>query len=110
MNPPEAAHAFAVLLKHIHSIPRSGCFWRMAGGTRNWTQGTDPRVSTDSQSTPVVETQPNEQQPDLTMRALEERIRQQEILAELGVAALQGASLEQLLSRHRAPHGPRLAG
>ena len=55
-------------------------------------------MSTDSQSTPVVETQPNEQQPDLTMRALEERIRQQEILAELGVAALQGASLEQLLT------------
>ncbi len=32
------------------------------------------------------------------MRALEERIRQQEILAELGVAALQGAPLEQLLA------------
>ncbi len=55
-------------------------------------------MSTDNNSTPVVETQPNEQQPDLTMRALEERIRQQEILAELGVASLQGAPLEQLLA------------
>jgi two-component sensor histidine kinase len=32
------------------------------------------------------------------MRALEERIRQQEILAELGVAALQGPSLDELLA------------
>ena len=48
--------------------------------------------------TPVVEPPPNDGAPDLPMRALEERIRQQEILAELGVAALQGAPLEQLLA------------
>ncbi|ULO23735.1 hypothetical protein [Methylocystis sp. SB2] len=30
--------------------------------------------------------------------ALQRRIRQQEILAELGVSALQGASLDQLLT------------
>jgi two-component sensor histidine kinase len=33
-----------------------------------------------------------------TLRALEERIRQQEILAELGVAALQGPGFDQLLT------------
>ena len=36
--------------------------------------------------------------PDLSMHALEKRIRQQEILAELGVTALQGAAFEQLLA------------
>lgn len=46
----------------------------------------------------VIEARPDERQPDVTMRSLEERIRQQEILAELGVAALQGQSLEQLLA------------
>ncbi len=45
----------------------------------------------------VVEPRPDERAPDLTMRALEQRVRQQEILSELGVTALQGASLEQLL-------------
>ncbi|WP_036262489.1 sensor histidine kinase [Methylocapsa aurea] len=34
----------------------------------------------------------------MTLRALEQRIRQQEILAELGVSALQGAALDQLLT------------
>ncbi|MDI1286593.1 MAG: histidine kinase dimerization/phosphoacceptor domain -containing protein, partial [Reyranella sp.] len=33
-----------------------------------------------------------------TLRALQQRIRQQEILAELGVAALQGASFDRLLA------------
>lgn len=55
-------------------------------------------MTTGGEPTPVVETQPNDGAPDVTMRALEERIRQQEILAELGVAALQGAPLEQLLT------------
>jgi hypothetical protein len=35
--------------------------------------------------------------PDLTTRALQKRIRQQEILAELGVVALQGRPLPELL-------------
>ena len=35
---------------------------------------------------------------DVTLRALQQRIRQQEILAELGVSALQGASFETLLA------------
>ena len=54
--------------------------------------------TTDMGDTPVVEPKPNEEDPDLTLRALKERIRQQEILAELGVTALQGASLDQLLT------------
>ena len=48
--------------------------------------------------TPVVEPRPSERPPDVTMRALEERIRQQEILAEFGVTALQGTSFQQLLT------------
>ena len=32
------------------------------------------------------------------MRALEDRIRQQELLAELGVRALQGATFDELLN------------
>jgi two-component sensor histidine kinase len=36
--------------------------------------------------------------PELTLRALQQRIRQQEILAELGVTALQGASFDKLLT------------
>jgi two-component sensor histidine kinase len=46
---------------------------------------------------PIVEPSPGGDAPDLTMRALRQRIRQQEILAELGVSALQGAPFEQLL-------------
>lgn len=49
--------------------------------------------------TPVVETKPEgAAAPDLTLRALQLRIRQQEILAELGVAALQGAPFDKLLA------------
>jgi GAF domain-containing protein len=48
-------------------------------------------------SEPKVEAKPINSGPDLTLRALEQRIRQQEILAELGVTALQGAAFEQLL-------------
>ena len=46
----------------------------------------------------VVEEKPDETPPDLTLRALQVRIRQQEILAELGVLALQGAKLDALLN------------
>ncbi|WOJ88605.1 histidine kinase dimerization/phosphoacceptor domain -containing protein [Methylocapsa polymorpha] len=54
--------------------------------------------ATDKGDDPIVESKPNDQGPDLTLRALEERIRQQEILAELGVTALQGASFDELLT------------
>ena len=46
----------------------------------------------------MIEAKPNESAPDLTRRALEQRIRQQEILSELGVLALQGATFETLLN------------
>ena len=48
---------------------------------------------------PVVEDKPDDDgKPDLTLRSLEQRIRQQEILAELGVLALQGATFDSLLA------------
>jgi two-component sensor histidine kinase len=47
---------------------------------------------------PVVEPTPTGHASDVTLRALQLRIRQQEILAELGVSALQGASFETLLA------------
>src|SRR5512134_1967148 len=53
-------------------------------------------VSNDNEA--VVEEKPDEKPPDLTLRALEQRIRQQEILAELGVVALQGAAFDALLT------------
>ncbi len=46
----------------------------------------------------ITEEQPNGEEPVVTFEALQIRIRQQEILAELGVAALQGASFAQLLT------------
>lgn len=46
---------------------------------------------------PVVEDKPQGQAPDLTLRALQQRIRQQEVLASLGVTALHGAGLDELL-------------
>ncbi len=51
----------------------------------------------DSITTPVVEHSASDAAPDLTRKALELRIRQQEILSELGVLALQGASFDSLL-------------
>jgi hypothetical protein len=53
-----------------------------------------PSDGTD-QPKPVVESSP--EVPDLATRALQQRIRQQEILAELGVVALQGRLFLELL-------------
>src|SRR3954464_8188576 len=47
---------------------------------------------------PVIEAAPEAEASDVTLQALQERIRQQEILAELGVIALQGATFEKLLA------------
>jgi two-component sensor histidine kinase len=48
---------------------------------------------------PVVEQEPNGGHPDdLSARALRVRIRQQELLAELGVLALQGTSFVEMLN------------
>jgi two-component sensor histidine kinase len=46
---------------------------------------------------PIVEYKPNGVEPSALSPELERRIRQQKILAELGVTALQGASFNQLL-------------
>jgi two-component sensor histidine kinase len=46
----------------------------------------------------VVEANPAGAPSDLTLRSLRQRIRQQEILAELGVTALQGAGFDELLA------------
>jgi two-component sensor histidine kinase len=54
--------------------------------------------SPDSPAPPVVEAKSASDASELTLRALCQRIRQQEILAELGVAALQGAGFDQLLA------------
>jgi two-component sensor histidine kinase len=53
--------------------------------------------SSDRPSPPPIEDKSASEASDLTLRALHQRIRQQEILAELGVGALQGAGFEQLL-------------
>src|ERR1700691_4518636 len=47
---------------------------------------------------PVVEDKSASESSDLTLHALQQRIRQQEILAELGVGALQGPGFDQLLA------------
>jgi two-component sensor histidine kinase len=54
-----------------------------------------PSDGTD-QPKPVVE--PSPEVPDLTTRTLQQRIRQQEILAQLGVVALQGRPFQGLLN------------
>ena len=54
--------------------------------------------SSDKSVPPVVEPTPASAELDLTLRALHQRIRQQEILAELGVGALQGPGFDQLLA------------
>ncbi len=46
---------------------------------------------------PIVEQKPNEIETPAVAPDLERRIRQQELLAKLGVSALQGASFNQLL-------------
>ena len=58
----------------------------------------DSRSDADKPAPPAVEDKSASEAPNLTVRALNERIRQQEILAELGVGALQGAGFEQLLA------------
>ncbi len=47
---------------------------------------------------PVVERDAGDDSPDITRQALDQRIRQQEVLAELGVIALQGGDVNTLLT------------
>src|SRR6516162_3315674 len=56
--------------------------------------GMSPTPDTDE---PVVEEKPGNEPEDLTGRALRLRIRQQELLAELGVLALQRTSFIDML-------------
>lgn len=53
---------------------------------------------TDQPGRPVIETPPAGDTADVTMLSLKHRIRQQQILAELGVIALQGAAFDTLLA------------
>jgi two-component sensor histidine kinase len=54
--------------------------------------------SSDKSVRPVVESTPKTEAPDPLLHALHHRVRQQEILAELGVGALQGPGFDQLLA------------
>jgi two-component sensor histidine kinase len=54
--------------------------------------------SPDSPVPPVIESKSTTGAPDPILYALNQRVRQQEILAELGVGALQGPGFEQLLA------------
>jgi len=47
----------------------------------------------------VVEPTPGGSSPDITRRSLDRRIRQQEILSDLGVVALQGGTMDMLLTK-----------
>lgn len=47
---------------------------------------------------PVIEQPPRGQSAELTLHDLAQRVRQQELLAELGVRALRGATLDELLA------------
>ena len=58
----------------------------------------EPPVPPSGPKQPVVETPPDgPAHAEVSRRALNLRIRQQEILAELGVAGLKGIAFEQLL-------------
>ncbi len=55
-------------------------------------------MTANNSDTPLIEPNPSGDRAETGMRALKERIRQQELLAELGVKALQGASFDELLN------------
>jgi len=55
-------------------------------------------LTANNSDTPLIEPNPSAIEAATGMRALQDRIRQQELLAELGVKALQGASFDELLN------------
>jgi hypothetical protein len=55
-------------------------------------------VTANKNGTPLVEPNPSGDGAETGISALKDRIRQQELLAELGVKALQGASFNELLN------------
>ncbi len=60
-------------------------------------KGLPMSVSNDGK-TPVVEPKAGGDVPDITRQALDQRIRQQEVLSELGVIALHGGTIDVLLT------------
>ena len=54
---------------------------------------------TPDDKTAVVEPNPEGDAPEVTLRGLKQRVRQQELLAELGVMSLQNPPLQELLNR-----------
>jgi hypothetical protein len=58
-----------------------------------------PTIPLRDEPKPVVEPKPGETVPPATSRALANRIRQQEILAEIEVTALQGSGFERCSPR-----------
>jgi two-component sensor histidine kinase len=55
-------------------------------------------LTVNESDTPLIEPNPSGDSAETGMRALKDRIRQQELLAELGVKALHGASFDELLN------------
>ncbi len=55
-------------------------------------------MTANNSDTPLIEPNPSGEKAETGMRALKDRIRQQELLAELGVKALQGATIDELLN------------
>ena len=53
---------------------------------------------TGNSDTPIIEPNPSGDSPETDMRPLQVRIRQQELLAELGVTALKGGGFDHLLN------------
>lgn len=51
-----------------------------------------------NETKPVIETSAGEEPHEVTRRTLEQRIHQQQLLSQLGVIALQGPSMDQLLA------------
>lgn len=56
-------------------------------------------VSETNGNKPVIEANPQGDAPEVTLRALKQRIRQQELLSELGVLALQNSPFLELIDR-----------
>ena len=55
-------------------------------------------MTTTNNDTPLIEPNAAGDKPETGLRALEDRVRQQELLSELGVKALQGATFDELLA------------
>ena len=81
------------------AVPRSNIDWQdrtqLPGGAA--CRIADPMPPSDKRGPPIVESKSTNEAADPILHALRHRVRQQEILAELGVGALQGPGFDQLL-------------